>query len=114
MTERRAITTREVARVLGHAIEWFYKHRARLEGEGFPKPIPGLGLRWDSVAVEAWIGRGTATGASERDGGTADDRAETDGAAIEQRLAHRAAVLAGRFDNPRATQQHGPVTKGER
>jgi len=82
----RALNTREVAEALGHSPDWFRRNRDRLERkEAFPKPIAGLGHRWSAAAVEAWLVRGS----------TAELRIHGAGPA-EQRLAMRAALLAGR------------------
>ena len=68
--ERRLLTIDELCRdVLNHPKSWFYKNRADLEELGFPMPVPGLGHRYDPVAVEAWLARWRliATTEAERD-----------------------------------------------
>lgn len=44
----------EVSFKLGHTDpEWFARNRARLIAEeGFPGPVPGMGLRWDPAAID--------------------------------------------------------------
>jgi hypothetical protein len=34
------------------------KWRRMVRDEGFPSPLPGVGLRWSAVLVEAWIATG--------------------------------------------------------
>lgn len=51
------LTIRQVGVLLSHSQQWFNHHRARLEGEGFPKPVAGLGMRWDPVAIDGWLAR---------------------------------------------------------
>lgn len=34
------------------------KWRRMVRHEGFPAPLPGCGLRWSAVLVEAWIASG--------------------------------------------------------
>src|SRR5262245_10466101 len=50
----RLLTTREVCRLLRRGSGWFYKNRARLEAEGFPKPIP-IVEHYDERAILKWI-----------------------------------------------------------
>jgi len=45
----------QVAQLLGHSADWFSRHRAQLEAQGFPRPVPGCGRRWDPAAIEAWL-----------------------------------------------------------
>lgn len=49
-------TAREVALlVLRHRLRWFYVNRARLEAEGFPRPISSVGRpRWSGADLIAW------------------------------------------------------------
>lgn len=55
MTDRTPLDVAGVARELGHTPLWFRRHRAELEAKhGFPKPLPGLGLRWDPLAIKLW------------------------------------------------------------
>lgn len=50
------LTATQVSRVLGHrSPTWFPRHRTRLEAEGFPLPVKGVGPRWDPLAIEAWL-----------------------------------------------------------
>lgn len=58
MQPRALLTQRQVAEWLGHSLDWFRRHRARLTAEqGFPAPVPGLGRRWDPAAITAWLAR---------------------------------------------------------
>lgn len=46
----------QVADALGIALTTFRNRRRHLEGNGFPRPLPGLDRsRWSSEAVRAWI-----------------------------------------------------------
>lgn len=65
MTSKRAdiaglpqavISAREAAGIIGHSISWLYKHKAKLEAQGFPKRDDLLG-GWPRVAVEGWVAR---------------------------------------------------------
>lgn len=47
---------RYCATVLGKSVDWFKKHRAELEADGFPKTDPLVGLTC-KADVEAWIAR---------------------------------------------------------
>lgn len=44
-----------LARLLGRSLAWWDKNRARLYALGFPQPVPGMGKRWDPVAIENWL-----------------------------------------------------------
>jgi predicted DNA-binding transcriptional regulator AlpA len=55
MTGREILTAPQVARLLARSVTWFYRNRATLEGKGFPRPVDGLGMRWDSVAIHRWL-----------------------------------------------------------
>lgn len=58
MTDRTPLDVAGAARALGRTPAWFRRHRAELERQhGFPKPLPGLGLRWDPKAIELWKDR---------------------------------------------------------
>jgi hypothetical protein len=49
----------EIARIVfGHRARWFYENRARLEAEGFPRPISCVGRpRWSGADLIAWAAR---------------------------------------------------------
>lgn len=48
----------EVALILRRTPTWFLRHRAALEAvHGFPPAVDGLGMRWSSRAVLAWVDR---------------------------------------------------------
>lgn len=100
---RRAIDAAEVALKLGHSVEWFYKHRKKLEDEhAFPKPVPGLAKRWDEPAIDAWFDRQTGEQASApRIAGSSETEP------VEFRLARRASELAGTHCVPRNEQGSG-------
>lgn len=52
---RPLLTAHQVAQLLAlPGPRSFSARRRRLEAEGFPPPVPGLGLRWDPVAIDAW------------------------------------------------------------
>lgn len=51
----RLLSAQEVAALLHRQMNWFYKHRRRLEALGFPRPVPGMGRRWDPVAIRHWL-----------------------------------------------------------
>lgn len=52
----KLLTMRQVGERLGHGYHWFRKRRFKLEREdGFPKPVRGVGLRWDPAAIDAWL-----------------------------------------------------------
>jgi hypothetical protein len=54
--ERRLSPAREVAVMLGRSKALLDRHRARPEAEhGFPAPVAAVGLRWDVLAIEAWL-----------------------------------------------------------
>lgn len=56
MTARQLLSAPQVAAQLGHRAAWFYRNRARLQAQhGFPAPVDGCGLRWDPVAIGAWL-----------------------------------------------------------
>lgn len=48
------LTRAQLLVVINRKTDWFSRHRKRLEAQGFPKPVPGLGNRWDPVALEQW------------------------------------------------------------
>lgn len=53
---RQLLAAPAVAQLLGHSASWFYRQRAELEGQhGFPAPVAGCGLRWDSAAIHRWL-----------------------------------------------------------
>lgn len=54
------LCAQEVADALGYSLASFYRHRAKLETSGFPRPLPGAGTRWSKTLVLAWIDRGGA------------------------------------------------------
>ncbi len=48
----------DVASLLGHGLDWFYRHKQRLIAAGMPGPIVPFGrLRFDRQAMDAWINR---------------------------------------------------------
>lgn len=56
MAERDLISAAEVAAKLGHAIDWFYRRRDRLERDlDFPPCVAGCGKRWDPEAIDRWL-----------------------------------------------------------
>lgn len=56
MPERDLISAAEVAVKLGHAVDWFYRRRDRLERTlGFPPCVAGCGKRWDPEAIDRWL-----------------------------------------------------------
>jgi hypothetical protein len=69
-------TAAEVADWLRHPVEWFYRHRTRLERDkGFPQPIPSTGQpRWRGRILNAWAETppDTKTKAARRPPGGAD------------------------------------------
>lgn len=56
---RQLLTLHQVAVLLGlPGARSLVARRRQLEEEhGFPPPVPGLGLRWDPVAIDAWLAR---------------------------------------------------------
>ncbi len=54
---REILTAPQVAALLKRSLGWFQRNRASLEERGFPRPIDGLGMRWDSAAIEDWLDR---------------------------------------------------------
>jgi len=56
MADRVLISAAEVATKLGHATDWFYRRRDRLERDlGFPPCVAGCGKRWDPEAIDRWL-----------------------------------------------------------
>jgi hypothetical protein len=53
---QRLLTAHQVAEILAlDGPRAFAQRRRRLEEEhGFPPPVPGVGQRWDPLAIEAW------------------------------------------------------------
>lgn len=52
----KTVTTAQVAAKFGRTVKWLYRRRARLEAEGFPKPLPGTSNRlWAADAVDDWF-----------------------------------------------------------
>lgn len=55
---RALIKTAAVADRLNVPVDWFYKHRRRLEAHhGFPRPVAGMRHRWDPAAIDGWLDR---------------------------------------------------------
>lgn len=52
---REILTAPQVAQMLKRRVTWFYRNRVALEEKGFPRPVDGLGMRWDSVAIGRWL-----------------------------------------------------------
>lgn len=53
---RELLTMEAVALKLGRGREWFWKHwRTLISRHRFPKPVPGLGKRWDPMAIDCWL-----------------------------------------------------------
>jgi predicted DNA-binding transcriptional regulator AlpA len=53
---RHLLTAHQVAELLAlGGPRSFAQRRRRLEGLGFPPPVPGLGRRWDPAAIAAWL-----------------------------------------------------------
>lgn len=55
---RRLLTKLQLCQeVLNVSPEWFAhsRNRKRLKDQGFPEPVPGMGKRWDSRAIAAWL-----------------------------------------------------------
>lgn len=82
MSGRVLLTSAQVALRLSRSLGWFRSNRDRLEARGFPRPIDGCGMRWDPVAIDAWL---------DRQRGQAADPA----AAAEEELIRRAQAMAG-------------------
>lgn len=60
---RQLLAAPAVAKLLGHSSSWFYRNRGRLEEQhGFPAPVAGCGLRWDSAAIHRWLDAQQAPG----------------------------------------------------
>ena len=56
MDRPNLIDARQVAERLGRGVSWFYCTRQTLiDKHGFPDPVPGIGLRWDPVAIDRWL-----------------------------------------------------------
>ena len=58
------LTAQQVAAALQASTDWFYRARAALEAEGFPRPLPlpsvrgnkgRAPMRWSADAVSDWI-----------------------------------------------------------
>jgi predicted DNA-binding transcriptional regulator AlpA len=52
---RLLLRTPEVAALLAMSVESFYRRRAALDAAGFPKPVPGMGVRYDPLAIQEWL-----------------------------------------------------------
>lgn len=56
MTMRPLLDAPALAHLLGISTTRFLRRRPQLEMEhGFPPPVRGLALRWDPLAIEAWL-----------------------------------------------------------
>lgn len=80
----RLLTVREVCRLLRRSSGWFYDNRAKLEAEGFPKPVPVVG-RYHAEAIEAWMKR---SGGVPVDRAANDDPIMADRQALDRRFGH--------------------------
>jgi predicted DNA-binding transcriptional regulator AlpA len=56
MTDRTLLDLRDLAKRIKRSLDWTYRALPGLIADhGFPAPLPGLGKRWDPVAVDAWL-----------------------------------------------------------
>jgi len=55
VTGREILTGPQVAARLKRSLGWFHRNRPTLEAKGFPRPVDGLGMRWDSAAIDDWL-----------------------------------------------------------
>jgi predicted DNA-binding transcriptional regulator AlpA len=48
----------DVAQMLGHSVDWFYRHAVDLYEIGMPRPLCPFGRKkFDRRAIDAWISR---------------------------------------------------------
>lgn len=80
---REILTAAQVARRFQRTARWFLRNRAALEARGFPTPIDGCGMRWDSAAIDDWLDR------------RRPERPVDPAQAMEAELIRRAAGMAG-------------------
>jgi hypothetical protein len=75
---QRLLTAHQVAEILAlDSARAFAQRRRRLEEEhGFPRPVPGVGRRWDPLAIEAWRRRIRGEAAPARQEGPGNDNVE--------------------------------------
>jgi predicted DNA-binding transcriptional regulator AlpA len=68
---RPLLTAHQVAMALAldSALSFHRRRRALEADHGFPEPVPGLGLRWDPAAIEAWLARRRGAPAGGQDEG---------------------------------------------
>jgi hypothetical protein len=52
---RVLLSAAQLAAKLNQSLDWWYHNRPALEAAGFPTTVPGMGKRWDPVAVDAWL-----------------------------------------------------------
>lgn len=86
MTARLLINTAEVAELLGMTVHTFYRRRAQLHRVGFPNPVPGMGIRYDPLAIQAWLARQRTASATPAPPPMQDDVAGWQGE-LDRRLA---------------------------
>ena len=51
--DRPLLTLKEVSRGFHKTPDWFYRNRAALEAQGFPKPV--IGKLYDAEAIDFWF-----------------------------------------------------------
>lgn len=52
----RLLSYADVAACLAVTRSWLHRNRRALAVQhGFPPPVPGMGLRWDPLAIDAWL-----------------------------------------------------------
>jgi len=50
----RVLSAAETAAYLGRSLTWFVEHRAELEAQGFPRPLPFMD-GYDREAIDRWV-----------------------------------------------------------
>jgi predicted DNA-binding transcriptional regulator AlpA len=91
----RLLTLSDIAAQLGVSLPALYRRMSLLRAQGFPRPLPGLGRRYDPAAVAAWIARASAP-VPPAPLATAPDAIEPWQAELDRRAAAMATASHGR------------------